>query len=184
MSKYSNELKNGLSKKQIAKGLRQILYPDLDDVDVENISICLLCHLLIENRINGILYRWLEYDLPFTDKMHEGKIKDALWKKIIGMNFATKYSIIDPSFSAFFKRPAETVWKVNDLRNDIFHGKALKDAKFKGKSINAEGTIEELFTSAQEIVSYLADFNEMLDSRRALAEKWARRLKKLGQPLL
>ncbi|MBU2505100.1 MAG: hypothetical protein KKB89_04810, partial [Candidatus Omnitrophica bacterium] len=62
----SNELKKGLSKKQIAKGLRQILYPDLTDTDVENISICLLCHFLIETRINNIFYGWLNYDdVPF-----------------------------------------------------------------------------------------------------------------------
>jgi len=183
-NKYSEELKKGLSKKQIAKGLRQILYPDMDDADVENISICLLCHLLIENRINGILYRWLKYDLPFSDKMNEKKIKDELLGKIINMNFATKYSIIYPSFSAWFKKDSETVWKINDLRNDIFHGRALKDAKFEKKSINAKGIISKLFISAQEVVMRLDKFEGLLDDRRAICEKWERRLKKLGQPLL
>lgn len=170
-NKYSNELKKGLSKKQIAKGLRQILYPDLTDVDVENISICLLCHLLIENRINDILYRWLNYDMPFTDKMDEKKIRDVLWKKITIMSFATKYSIILPAFSAFFEKPSQSIWKINDLRNDIFHGRAINNAKFKGKVINSEGVIENLFITAQEIVHYLEEFDELLDGRRALAEK-------------
>jgi hypothetical protein len=181
---YSDELKKDLSMQKIAKGLRQILYPDLIGIDVEIISICLLCHLLIERGINDVLYVWLSYDMPSTDKMDEKKIKMDLWKEITTMNFATKYRVILPSFSSFFERPSKLVWKINDLRNDIFHGRSLKNAKFNGKAINSENAIEDLFTTAQEIASYLVKFGELLDGRRALAEKWARRLEKLGEPLL
>jgi len=183
-NKYSKEFESSLSKREIAKKLRQILHPSIDDCDVENISICLLCHLLIENRFNDIICRWLIYDLPFKDGMNEGKIKGGLPKKIVEMNFSTKYKIIEPIFSVWFKEPAETIWEITSLRNDIFHGRSLKNAEFKGKSINSEGVIANLFTSAQEVVSYLDMFDELLDSRRALAEKWSKRLKKLGQPLI
>lgn len=184
-NKYSKELKKGLSNKEIAKGLRQILHPALDDNDVENISICLLCHLLIEKRINGILYRWLSYDLPFKNKMDEKRIKDDLLGKITKMTFMNKYEIIRPSFSAWFKESADAISEINKLRNDFFHGKVpFKEARFKGHSINSRGAIERLFISAQDAATRLDEFDELLDSRRALAEKWARRLKKLGQPLI
>lgn len=127
---------------------------------------------------------WLKYDLPFKDKMNETEIKNELWKNIIKMSFATKYSMIYPSFSVWFKKDSEAVWKINDLRNAIFHGRALKDAKYEKESINVEGIINKLFISAQEVATRLDDFDELIDSRRAISEKWAKRLEKLGQPLL
>ena len=52
----------GFPKGHVAKTLRGILDPALTDHEVEAIVVCLMAHLLVENRINEVLYRWLKRD--------------------------------------------------------------------------------------------------------------------------
>lgn len=174
----------GFPKGNVAKTLRKILYPDLNDSEVEAVVVCLLSHLLIEDKINTLLYRWLKYDAPKPaepDKIK--KVEDDLWKNIVKMDFAKKYSLLEPFFTAEFPKEAKNIWEINDLRNNIFHGKTIKNAKFEGQSISDEKTVERIFLCAQFTSQQLDKFDELLDSPRALAEKWAKRLKELGEPL-
>ena len=58
---------------KVAKTLRKILEPNLTDSEIEAIAVCLLSHLLLERKINELLYRWLEYDPPKPEEV--GKIE-------------------------------------------------------------------------------------------------------------
>lgn len=157
-----------MNKENIAKGLGKILYPDLIDSDVDAIVVCLLSHLLVEQTINEVLYHWLKYDPPKPD---EAKIiEDSLWKNIVKMSFANKYSIIEPFFTANFPSEAKDVWKINDLRNDIFHGRALKDAKFKNGHIGEETTINNVFETSQAISMQLDKLLEYIINNRELTK--------------
>lgn len=174
----------GFPKGNVAKTLRKILYPDLNDSEVEAIVVCLLSHLLIENGIEDVLYQWLKYDPPKPSEKNKIKeVEDNLLKNITKMDFLKKYSLLRPFFEAEFPQEAKKILEINNLRNDIFHGKAIKDAKFEGKPIGNEETVEKIFLSAQSASKQLDKFEELLDSPRAVAERWAKRLKELGEPL-
>jgi hypothetical protein len=180
----------GFPKGRVAKTLRNLLYKDLSDHDVEAIVVCLLSHLLVEDHINDVLYRWLLYDLPSKGEdsqqlaeANEKKMKSEMWKSITKLQFAQKYLIIEPVFTHWFPKEAGDIWKLNDLRTTIFHGKSVKDVAFKGKSISTEEGIEEVFLTAQYITMRFDELAELIDSPHALAEKWAARLKELGEPL-
>jgi hypothetical protein len=101
------------------------------------------------------------------------------------MDFARKYRILEPFFAINFSAVAVAdPWKINDLRNDLFHGRAIKEAKFKGKSICEESTVQEIFIAAQSASRNLDKLNEMLDAPHALADRWRERLEQLNEPIL
>ena len=164
--------------------LRKILYPELTDHEVESIVVCLMAHLLIENSINGLLYRWLKQDAPVGGNPDNAKeAEEKLWKNVVKMDFAKKYSLIEPFFTLNFPKEATSPWKINDLRNNIFHGRAIKEAKFDGMPISEEKTVEEIFLTAQFASWSLEKFEEMLDAPHAYAERWKKRLEELNEPL-
>lgn len=172
----------GFPKGQVAQTLRRILYPQLTDHEVEVIVVCLLAHLLVENTLNGLLYRWLRQDAPRSSQESvTAQADDTLWGNIVKMDFAKKYSLIQPFFEVHFPNEASNPWKLNDLRNHIFHGREIKDAKFLGQSISEEKTAEEIFLTAQLLSEKLDKFEEMIDAPHALAERWSKRLEELGQ---
>lgn len=174
----------GFPKGRVAKKLRSILYPDLNDHEVEAIVVCLMAHLLVEERLNRVLYRWLKQDAPKPPM--DQQIEDAdgkLRTAIVKLDFAKKYSLVEPFFAARFPSEAAIPWKINDLRNDIFHGRAIKDAKFNGQPISDEATVEQVFLSAQCACMQLDKFDEIIDTPHALAERWSKRLVELREPL-
>jgi hypothetical protein len=173
----------GFPKGQVAEALRKILYPDLTGHEVEAIIVCLMSHLLIENRLNELLYRWLRQDAPKPNEDGKAaKAEDALWKNIAKIDFAKKYSLIEPFFLAHFPNEASTPWKINELRNAMFHGREIRDAKFEGQAISDEATVEKIFLAAQFASMQFDKFEEMIDSPHAVAEKWRKRLAELGEP--
>jgi hypothetical protein len=174
----------GFPKGNVAGTLRKILDPELTDHEVEAIVVCLLAHLLIEGTIDNVLYRWLKQDCPESNDVGvNARAHDSLWKSILNIGFAKKFSLVEPFFAAHFPEGAANVRKINNLRNQIFHGKAIKEARFEGQSISDEKTVENLFLCAQFTSMQLDKFEEMIDSPHALAEKWSKRLKELGEPL-
>jgi|ERR1700733_11203588 hypothetical protein len=74
----------GFPKGGVSKALRTILCPDLTDHDVEAIIVRLMSHLLVEDRLNGLLYRSrLKYRPPEAEPELASKAKDALWDNIV-----------------------------------------------------------------------------------------------------
>lgn len=182
----------GFPKGRAAKTLRTLLYKDLSDHDVEAIVVSLLSHLLVEDNINSLLYHWLSLDLPqkggvqnISVESGNKKMESALWSLITKLQFSQKYKFIEPIFKNWFP-PIDSadIWKLNDLRNEIFHGRTIKDIKFHNKSIGTEEGIEEVFITAQAISKRFEDLTELIDHPHALAKKWSERLKELGEPLL
>ncbi|OGQ82881.1 MAG: hypothetical protein A3F90_20155 [Deltaproteobacteria bacterium RIFCSPLOWO2_12_FULL_60_19] len=171
---------SGFPKGKVAQTLRKILYPRLSDHEAEAVVVCLMSHLLIENKINRLLYGWLKQDAPGW-KEHEkvSKAERKLWKNIVEINFARKYSLVEPFFAIHFPQEAANVRKINKLRNNMFHGRAIDDATFNGHPISEERTVEELFVAAQAISMRLDKFAEMIDALHANAERLRKRLSEL-----
>jgi hypothetical protein len=165
--------------------IRRILYPDLTDHEVETIVVCLLAHLLIENSINELVYRWLKLDAPLgMDQPSTNEAKEKLWKNIVKMDFARKYSLLEPFLALHFPEEAKNPWKINDLRNEIFHGRAIKEARFDGMPISDEKTVEAIFVAVQSSSRAMDKFEEILQRPiHEYAEYWKKRLEELGESL-
>jgi len=173
----SDTMESGFPKGNVAQTLRKILYPRLGDHEVEAIVVCLMSHLLVEDKITRLLYGWLKQDAPgWKESDIVSKAEAELWKNIVNIDFAKKYSLVKPFFAIHFPQEAANVWKINDLRNDIFHGRAIGDAKFNGQPISEEKTVEEIFLAAQGISMQLDKFAEMIDVPHANAERWRKHL--------
>lgn len=179
-----NSTKWDVPKGSVAKKLPILLYPELKDHEIESIIVCLMAHLLIEENLNGFLYRWLKRDAPlFTEEEEKSKFGTDLWKEILKMDFAKKYSLVEPFFRARFPKEASKAWKINTLRKEIVHGKPIKDARYEGKEVSEESTIEAIFLAAQSVTRSFDKFEEMLDAPHAEADRWKKRLLELGESL-
>lgn len=175
----------GVPKGQVAEALRKILAPDLTDHEVEAIIVCLVAHLLIESRLNNLLHRWLSQDAPRPPGDEQAaKAEDSLWKNIVKIDFAKKFSLVEPFFAPHFREEAEAAWRINDLRNHLLHGRAIQDAKFAGRPLSDEKTVEKVFLAAQSTSMQLRKFEELIDRPHAFAERWRARLEALGEPLM
>lgn len=180
----AEETPNGFPRGRVAETLRKILSPELNQHGAEAVTVCLLSHLLVEREINKLLFNWLKLDGPRkSEAAPSDAAEEALWKNIVKMPFAQKFALVEPHLKLFFPKEAADVWKLNDLRNDIFHGRAVEDAKFDGTPISDEATVEKIFLCAQYVAMRVAELWELIDSPHAIAEKWKKRLEGLGQPL-
>lgn len=173
----------GFPKGLVAQTIRKILSPQLTDHEVEAIVVCLLAHLLVEYKLNRVLYQWLRQDAPVSSK-DEGaaKAEDELLEHIVKMDFVKKWKFVKPFFEIRFPRDAKQPWKLNDLRNHIFHGRPIKDAKFYDQPISDEKTVENILLTAQRLSENFDKFEEMVDAPHARAERWRKHLEKLGEP--
>ena len=136
-----------------------------------------MSHLLVEDKINRVLYGWLKQDAPgWKEDEKVSKAEDELLSYIVNLEFTKKYFLIKPFFAIHFPQEAKNVLKINDLRNIIFHGRAIGDAKFNGQPISKEKTVEEIFLAAQDISMRLDKFAEMIDVPHANAERLRKRL--------
>src|SRR5256885_8733000 len=97
--------KFGFPKGRVAQTLRKILYPDLTEHEVEAIVVCLMTHLLLEDRINGLIFRsHLQQDAPQPPAEKPSKTSDAFWEILVKMGFAKKYDLVEPFFAQLFPK--------------------------------------------------------------------------------
>jgi hypothetical protein len=141
----------------------------------------LISHLLIEKRINGVLYRWLRQDAPSPpgEPQKVSQAENKLWDTIARMTFNQKFSLLKPFFGIDFEKAVRSAPRINELRDTVFQGREIDNAKFAGKSIPEETTIERIFLEAQEVIMNLDKFDEMIDAPHAYAERDAKRLSEL-----
>jgi hypothetical protein len=95
----------------------------------------------------------------------------------VKIGFAKKYSLVEPFFAQLFPKEATIVWRINDLRNTIFHGQAVAEAEFEGKPLSDEETVENIFLSTQFAAMQLEKFEEMMSGQYAIAENWTKKTK-------
>lgn len=155
--------------------LRTLLYDELTDYDVECISVILICHLLIERKMNELLYKWMSGPVPEmsrTDKVKENvlnqKVRNMISSNVGELKFSEKINIIKPLALALWDKSGEKIIKdlyaINSIRNDIFHRLQIKDLKFKNISINTEDGIEKFFEDVQHKLILLDDLIELFET--------------------
>jgi hypothetical protein len=130
---------------------------------------------MIEVRMNKLLYKWLSLPIPDMGKENKEKeekfnndVREQVYKNIEGINFRRKINLIRPLAKALWdedgKEIIDEISEINDLRNKLFHKLEIKKLTFKGKPINTEAGIEELFQVAQRKLIHINDLIELIES--------------------
>jgi hypothetical protein len=114
----SNTTESGFPIGKVAHTLRKILHPKLTDHGVEAVVVLLISHLLMEKKINGVLYRWLRQDAPSPPgkKPKVSEAENKLWDTIAGMTFHNKFSLLKPFLGIDFERAVASTTRINKLR--------------------------------------------------------------------
>ena len=170
----AEESKLGFEKGAVAKSLRKILFRDLTDQEVESISVVLICHLMIEERLNRLIYKWMSKPIPLMgreDKQKETILNDGVredvYKNIEGLNFTRKVSLIRPLAKALWdedgKEIVDEILEINTVRNRLFHKLMIKDLKFKDQFISTEDGLETFVEVAQRKLIHIDDLIELIE---------------------
>lgn len=161
----------------VSKSLRKVLHSELSDHDVECISIVLICHLMIENRINKLLYNWMADSIPYMGStgdqdavLHNESVKKQVENNIVKrLNFAKKVQLIEPLATALWREAGKgilnEIYEINNIRNDIFHNLKIKEVKFKGKLLTLEEGIEAFVDIAHQRLLTIDDLIELIESK-------------------
>jgi hypothetical protein len=112
---------------------------------------------------------------PPGEPQKVSQAENKLWDTIARMTFNQKFSLLKPFFGIDFEKAVRSAPRINELRNTVFHGREIDNAKFAGKSIAEETTIERIFLEAQEVIMNLDKFDEMINAPHAYAERDAKR---------
>lgn len=171
----TNNSKIGVPKGMVAKSLRKILHSDLNDHDVESISIILICHLMIENRINALLYKWMADPIPHMGSigneeaaLHNKNVKEQVHENVIKLDFSKKVALIKPLATALWgkkdgKEILKEIYTINQIRNDIFHYLKIKEVTFKGKPLTTEEGLEAFVDISHQRLLNIDDLIELID---------------------
>ena len=87
---------------RVAHTIRRTISPGLSNHDVECITVVLVSHLMIEERINALIAAWLTNHLPKMDIKNKRDVpvndvaKEELLKYITKLDFVKKLELIKP----------------------------------------------------------------------------------------
>jgi hypothetical protein len=154
-----------------------------------------MSHSLIEAAMNRFLYLILDSEYPHLGKTFNAKeteenenlnreMQENLWRVIEEMNFMGKFRLIEPCLKITDPDLIEQIRNINRVRNRIAHLKKIADLKFTDKLIWSEEGLEEFFATSQCGAWEIDKLWERIDDQHARCEKWAKRLKELGEPIL
>jgi hypothetical protein len=125
---------------KVAKMLRRELYSGMTDHEVEAVSVVLIYHLIIEGKLNKLLYKCTgEVDLKLLNKKLLEEIK---WRLIESISFSKKMELIRPLAKKLwpkeYKKIINDFSTINEIRNRIFHRLEIKTIEIKDKLLSSE----------------------------------------------
>jgi hypothetical protein len=169
----SKESRLGFPTGVVAKSILKELYHDLTEHEVASVCVVLISHLMIEQRIDELLFKWMAQPIPFMGsdgdkeaKLHNQEVRDGVYENIKREGFARKLKLISPLARALWPREWQDIMKemeaINQVRNKIFHSMDIKNIAFNKKLITTEDGIEEFYDNAQHILTYINDLIELI----------------------
>ena len=162
----------GFPSGKVAQSIRSIIHRDLSNHDVECITVVLVSHLMIEKRINDLIYIWLTKNLPQMSSKNKSGTSvnelaiDILNKYIEKLDFAKKVELIKPLGVLLWSDDSKDIfgdiYKINDARVGIVHHMEISNVKFGNKSLNTEVGLEHFFNLAQQRLLNISDLIELI----------------------
>jgi hypothetical protein len=170
----SKDFISDFPKGKVAKSLRKILYPDLREHDVQCISVVLICHLMIEQQMNRVLFLWMSGSIPYMGStgdqfavQHNETVRAEVEDNIVKLDFTKKLALIRPLATALWKKDGKEILKdiyeINNIRNGIFHFLKIKTVKFKGKLLTSEDGIEYFANVVHQRLLNIDDLAEFIE---------------------
>jgi hypothetical protein len=167
------ETLSGFPIGRVAQTIRKIISPSFSVHDVESVTVVLVSHLIIEERINGLIIKWLTDHLPkMGSKNRNGvPVNDAarteIEEYVNKLDFSKKLSLIKPLGTLLWGDDSEAIfkdfYKINQARVDIAHRLDLKTVKFDNYSLGTEAGVEKFLDLAQGRLLNVSDLEELID---------------------
>jgi hypothetical protein len=158
---------------RVAQSLRKVIGPSLSNHDVECITVILVSHLMIEEKMNLLIVKWLTKHLPeMSLKNKRGEpVNDAaineITKFVDKLDFVKKLNLIKPLGTLLWADDSKEIFKdffkINDTRVDIAHRMDIENVKIGKKFINTEEGIEWFVEFAQRRLLNVSDLIELID---------------------
>ena len=162
----------GFPTGRVAQSIRKIISPSLTNHDVECITVVLVSHLMIEERINSLLVKWLAKPLPQMGRKNKHRIsvnniaKEELNKYFDKLDFVKKLSLIKPLGTLLWGDDSEDIFndifKINDARIKIAHHLDIKNIKIDNLSLATEKGLEHFLDLAQQRLLNISDLIELM----------------------
>lgn len=167
-----DESSYGFPTGMVAQTIRKIISPTLSNHDVECITVVLVYHLMLEEKINVLIYKWLTNHLPvMSGKSKKGLsvndvAKDELNKYITRLDFVKKLDLIRPLGTLLWQGDSKGIFrdihKINEARIEIVHRLDIKNIKFGNKSLATEDGLERFLDLAQQRLLNILDLIELI----------------------
>ncbi|MDP8288407.1 MAG: hypothetical protein RAP03_17165 [Candidatus Electryonea clarkiae] len=158
---------------RVAKSIREVIGPSLSNHDVECISIVLVSHLMIEERINSLIVIWLTKHLPEMSSENKQGVPvndvamNEIAKYVDKLDFVKKLDFIKPLGTLLWGDDSKDIFKdffkINNARIEIAHRLDIKSIKIGSKSLNTETGIEKFLDLAQQRLLNVSDLIELID---------------------
>jgi hypothetical protein len=161
------------TKGRMARSILKEIYSDLDDLDVSAISMVLVCHLMIEERLNDLLFYWMFKSIPQMgsienpgDVLNNEKARNQLEENIINFGFAKKVELIKPLATTLWREDGQEkldeISEINKTRNAIFNRINIKERKFKNILLSTEEGIKLFHETSDRVMKYIDDLIELI----------------------
>lgn len=158
---------------RVAQSIRKVIGPSLSNHDVECITVVLVSHLMIEERINSLIVKWLTNHLPeMSSKNRHGVsvndvARDEIVKDVDKLDFAKKLNFIKPLGTLLWGDDSKNIFKdffkINNARVEIAHRLDIKNIRISNKSLDTEAGIERFLDLAQQRLLNVSDLIEFID---------------------
>ncbi|OPY06248.1 MAG: hypothetical protein A4E66_02268 [Syntrophus sp. PtaB.Bin001] len=168
-----NEILSGFPIGRVAQTIRKIISPSFSNHDVESIAVVLVSHLMIEERINDLIIKWLTGHIPeMASKNRQGVpvnevARDEIEDYINKLDFSKKLKLIKPLGTLLWGDDSEAIfrdfYKINNARVEIAHRLDLKSVKFDNFSLATEVGLEKFLDLAQQRLLNVSDLKELID---------------------
>ena len=158
---------------KVAQSIRRIISPSLSKHDVECITVVLVSHLMIEERLNTLIINWLTNHLPKVGTKNKRGVsvndvaREELDKYIDKLDFVKKLNLIKPLGTLLWgddsKDIFKDIYKINDARIEIAHRLDIKSIKIDNLSLATEAGAERFLDLAQQRLLNISDLIELID---------------------
>lgn len=169
----NEETVSGFPVGMVAQTIRKIISPTFSNHDVECVTVVLVSHLMIEERMNNLIIKWLTKHLPeMSTKNRHGvpvndAAKDEIVKYIDKLDFAKKLSLIKPLGTLLWGDDSEDIfkdfYKINNVRVEIAHRLDIKKIYIENLSLDTEAGVEKFLDLSQQRLLNVSDLIELID---------------------
>jgi hypothetical protein len=146
------EPESGFPLGRVAETIRKTISPSFSSHDVECIAVVLVSHLMIEERINTLLIKWLTNNLPnMGGKSKQGiSVNDIARNEIVSyvekLDFTKKLNLIKPLGTFLWGDDSKDIFNdfymINNARVEIAHRLDIKNTRIENLSIATEEGVE------------------------------------------